>query len=269
MDKEKNNKSNLNNIIGWGIVIAIWLVLILGYMFSPKMYFISTGLYNQGSEESKENVKIAMGEENTEKRFRLYFQWYNVIHELGHGLIRYNNGAKNHIVDEEQLVNDFAVAYWKEYGEQEKVDALEDIVNYAVENVGDNYKNNVDYMQLGRDNSTYSSFKNEFFTFNDYGWFQFSSVKHSLEMGRDLETVLSEMGFTNYELSSSKILKYGEINEDVSRKIVKDAIDNFRSWGFEYKDAYQVFDKDPNNNYSRPVTRLFNLFNYVDFKNAF
>ena len=73
-----------------------------------------------------------MGPDKTEERFRIYFQWYNVLHELGYGLIYYNNGVNIAVADEEQLVNDFVVAYWKYYGEEDKVKELEDIVNYAV-----------------------------------------------------------------------------------------------------------------------------------------
>ena len=96
-------------------------ILVFTYILSPRCYSITTGLYNKGTEEDQKNVVTAMGNENTENRFKLYFQWYNVIHELGHGLLYYNNGVNIDVADEEQLVNDFAVAYWKYYGEEEKV----------------------------------------------------------------------------------------------------------------------------------------------------
>lgn len=61
------------------------------------------------------------------ERFCLYFQYYNVLHELGRGLLRYNNGVSILIVDEEQLANDFAIAYWNYYGESFIVKRLENI----------------------------------------------------------------------------------------------------------------------------------------------
>lgn len=210
-----------------------------------------------------------MGNENTENRFKLYFQWYNVIHELGHGLLYYNNGINIDIADEEQLVNDFAVAYWKYYGEEEKVKELEDIVNYAVKNVGNNYQNNVDYLKLGKENSNKKRFNNSFFNFNDYGWFQFSSVRHSLEANKNLEDVLKEMGFNDFKLNESKTLVYDNINEDVSTEIINDAVSNFNEWGLKFPTATHHFDNNPNNNFSRSMVKYLGLFEIPDFKYIF
>ena len=142
------------------IEIIILVILFIGYIVSPTVYSVTTGLYNQGTKEDQKNVETAMGSENTEERFEIYFQWYNVLHELVHGLLYYNAGVDLHIVDEQQLVNDFAVAYWKHYGEEDKVKELEDIVNYAVEHVGTNYENKVDYIKLGKENSSENNFNN-------------------------------------------------------------------------------------------------------------
>ncbi len=272
MKKEKKKKKIKigkyelsQNLLGL-IIIGI---LILTYIFSPRYYSVTTGLYNRSTYENQKNVETAMGKNNTEERFRIYFQWYNVIHELGHGLIYYNNGVNVHIVDEEQLVNDFAVAYWKYYGEEEKINELESIVNYAVEHVGSNYKNNVDYLKLGKENSTKDGFNSFFFNFNDYGWFQFSSVKHSFETNKDLETVLKEMGFNNFKLNDKKTIIYSDINEDVSTKIINDAVVNVNEWGLKFPKATHHFDKDPNNNYSKPVIKYLGLFEMPDFEYIF
>ncbi|HWT74888.1 MAG TPA: hypothetical protein VN258_09255 [Mobilitalea sp.] len=75
---------------------------------------IKTGKYETGSEEQKNNFILCFGSENTQETFDIYFHWYNVIHEFGHILF----SMKEHpftITDEEQLVNNFAVAYWKYY----------------------------------------------------------------------------------------------------------------------------------------------------------
>ena len=106
--------------------IILTVILILSYVLSPRVYSVTTGLYNQGTEQDKIDVDTAMGPQDTEDRFNIYFKWYNVLHELGHGLLYYNNGVKIDIVDEEQLVNDFALAYWKFYGEEDKITELEE-----------------------------------------------------------------------------------------------------------------------------------------------
>ena len=249
-------------------LIIVGLLVVI-YVFSPRVYSVTTGLYNQSTAENQKNVETAMGAERTEERFRLYFQWYNVIHELGHGLLYYNNGVKLPVADEEQLVNDFAVAYWKYYGEEEKVSELKDIVDYAVKNVGTNYINGVDYLALGKENSNGKSFYDSFFNFNDYGWFQFSSVKHSFETDKSLKDVLAEMGFENFDLGERKTLAYSEINEDSSTKVINDAVENFRNWGLKYPDATHHFDKDPNNNYSRAMVKYLGLIEFPDFVYVF
>lgn len=251
------------------IALILLAVVILIYLFSPRYYSVTTGLYNQSTEEDQKNVVTALGQDNTEERFNLYFKYYNVIHELGHGLIYYNKGTDIPIAEEEQLVNDFAVAYWKYYGEEEKVKELEDIANYAVENIGDNYKNNIDYMELAKENSSKDNFKSSFFNFNDYGWFQFSCVKQSFKENKDLETVLKEMGFKDFKLPEPEELKYDEISNDVSTEIINDAINNFHSWGLKFPKATHHFDKNPNNNYSRSVVKYLGLFEIADFKFIF
>lgn len=247
------------------IEIIVFCILIGIYIFSPRCYSVTTGLYNQSTIENQKNVETAMGLENTEERFEIYFQWYNVIHELGHGLLYYNDGVDIDVADEEQLVNDFAVAYWKYYGEEEKISELEDIVNYAVEHVGTNFENNVDYLELGKKNSNGKTFYNSFFNFNDYGWFQFSSVKNSFETNKSLEDVLKKMGFSDFKLSKGKKLIYKEINEDVSTQIINDAVYNFNEWGLKFPKATHHFDKDPNNNYSRSMVKYLGLFEIPDF----
>ena len=271
---KKKKQSNKKEMIEIGkikitkgalIEIIVFTILVIAYILSPRCYSVTTGLYNQSTKENQQNVENALGKENTEERFKIYFQWYNVIHELGHGLLYYNNGVDIDIADEEQLVNDFAVAYWKYYGEEEKINELQDIVNYAVEHVGNNYKNGVDYLNLGKENSNGKSFYNSFFNFNDYGWFQFSSVKHSFETKKDLQDVLEEMGFSDFELKERKKLVYGEINNNVSTQIINDAVDNFKEWGLEFPEATHHFDKDPNNNYSKSMVKFLALFELPDF----
>ena len=154
-----------------GVIIAIVVILlalipvsvILAFVLSPPMYLVTTARWTEWDEENTTNVVTAMGTENTEERFRLYFQYYNVLHELGHGLIHYNNGVDIPIAEEEQLVNDFAVAYWNYYGEPEKMEELYNIVANTVDNVGDNAQNGVDYMELAKENSNHTSFNQEFF----------------------------------------------------------------------------------------------------------
>lgn len=246
-------------LISLAVLVSV-ILLILAFFLSPKMYWVTTAKWTNWNETNRTNVTTAMGEENTEERFRLYFQYYNVIHELGHGLIIYNKGVDIPIADEEQLVNDFAVAYWNYYGEPKKMDELYDIVTYAVENVGDNYENGVDYLENARKHSNDNSFDGDFFNFNDYGWFQFSCVKHSIEQNKSLEDVLREMGFEDVKLTENTVLEHKVIDEKESTVIINEAVKNINEWGLYFPEAYQSFSDDPNSNYSRPFKNVLGLF---------
>ena len=248
------------DMIGSIIVVIVFIVLVLSVVLSPNMYWITTAKWTQWNDANKENVVTAMGEKNTEERFRLYFQYYNVIHEMGHGLLIYNKGVNVPIADEEQLVNDFAVAYWNYYGEPKKMEELYDIVTYAVENVGDNYKNGVDYLENARKHSDDNDFDDDFFNFNDYGWFQFSSVKHSIEQNKSLEDVLKEMGFKDFKLTEKKILKHNMTDEAESTAIINEAVRNFNEWGLYFPEAHQSFSSDPNMNASRAFKNIWGIF---------
>ncbi len=270
MEKEKKQKNKGKTVLFSSLIIILIIIfLVLAYIYSPRVYSITTALYNQSTEEDQKNVETAMGKDNTEERFRLYFQYFNVIHELGHGLIYYNDGVKIDVADEEQLVNDFAVAYWKYYGEEEKVKELENIVNYAANNIVPNNEKGVDYLTFAKNNSIGRNFNTSFFNFNDYGWFQFSCVKHSFETNKSLEDVLKEMGFENFNIGDKRTLTYNEINEDESTKIINDAVENFKSWGLEFPKTKHHFDKNPNNNYSRSMVNYLGLFEVIDWDYVF
>lgn len=241
------------------IIIAVFVVAALVILLSPKMYYVKTARWQTWNQKNTDMVVTAMGADKTEERFRLYFQYYNVIHELGHGLICYNHGVNIPIAEEEQLVNDFAVAYWKYYGDPEKTEELRDIACYAVEHIGDNYQNGVDYMELGKANSDHSDFHASFFNFNDYGWFQFSCVKHSFEQDKSLEDVLKEMGFKDAKLTEPTLLKHEIISEEESTRIINEAIDNFHAWGLKFPETRQSFSSDPNENYSKPRKNILHL----------
>ena len=130
---------------------------------------------------------------------------------------------------------------------KKKINELYDIVSYAVENVGDNYEKGVNYLEVGKENSNGRRFK------------------HSIEANKSLEEVLKEMGFTNFELKDKKRLVYNEINEEVSTKIINDAVDNMRSWGLEFPGAVHYFNRDPNNNYSRSMVKFLGIIEIVDY----
>lgn len=241
------------------IILGILLLLIILYIISPKVYLVTTARYNHGTKEDQKSVEKALGKENTEERFEIYFQWYNVIHELGHGVKKYNSDIKISSAEEEQLVNDFAVAYWLHYGEKEKLEELEDIVNYAVDHIKSDAKEGQSYMEFAEENWNKASFN----TFNNYGWFQFSCVKESLKNKKSLEEVLKKFEIKGLKIPQPEILKYNDITENVSTQIINDAVDNFNEWGLYFPKTYQSFNNDPNANYSRGGKNFLGIYDII------
>ena len=238
------------------LILAVGLVV---FFLSPKALLITTGRYGQGKEEDNKVVNSIFGEEYAKERFELYFQWYNVVHEIGHGIIFSNGNYRPKIVDEEQLVNDFAIAFWEYYGEEDKFSELEDTVKYALENIRRPVDKDISHMDYARENWG----KKEFFTFNNYGWFQFSCVENSLSKKRTLEEVLDEMGVRNIKVQPQKILVYQTIDENTTTKIIADVVTILHEWNVEFPNIYHKFSDDPNVNMiqqKRNILRVLDLF---------
>ena len=151
---------------------------------------IITGKYETGTHEQKDDIGKIIGNENTAYDFTLYFHWFNVMHEFGHAICNYNIQNKEDYFNQsfamqEPLVNDFAVAYWVYYGEQEKLNYLKHMVTKAFSRFknpapGIHY---IDYAITNWNNP-------DFWTFNNYGWFQFSCVRNSLSNPKTLKEML-------------------------------------------------------------------------------
>lgn len=235
------------------IVLGIMLACFAAYFLAPKAYSVTTARYNTGTQAQNEEVVLALGSDNTEEDFRIYFQWYNVVHELGHGLIHYNSDTKFGKAEEEQLVNDFAIAYWMMYGEADKLERMEHITSTAMNNLHSDAEPGQTYMDFA--NARWG--KKGFFTFRNYGWFQFSSSHTSLQNKKSMDAVLKSMGIEGYSLPSDpQKLTYGTISEAVSDQILNDAVQNINSWGLYFPKVYHKYHDDPNDNYSRPVKDL-------------
>lgn len=189
-------------------------------MKKPKEYRteIHTGSYCAAPTEQKGMLRRLFGE-NAESKYELYFHWYNLIHELGHCVMMFNSDARPHPAEEEQLVNNFAVAYWRHYGELEKLEALTSLVREILPKFASPDPDCAGYMEYAKRNWEQESF----FTFNSYGWFQFSSVQAALSQPLSLEQALSEMFPFQGPPFKKKTLVY-PLQEGSAAKIVSDAV---------------------------------------------
>ena len=193
---------------------------------------IITGRYPKMDEESQEFLEYLFGA-NAEYRYELYFHWYNLIHELGHAIMACNNPERPHPAEEEQLVNDFAVAYWRQYGESAKLRQLEELVTQTLTKVP--ALTDGEYLEFTKVHWGEDVFK----TFEGYGWFQFSSVQKSLSRKRTLEEALGRLCPGMLVHQDKRILSY-EICEELAESVVSDAIGILRKWGVHLPERIPV-----------------------------
>jgi hypothetical protein len=220
---------------------------------TPRCAVITNGLYGRGTDEQNALIDALLGGAAAKDRFELYFQWYNSIHELGH-LITVHHGTykpadmagTRHMIEEEQLVNSFAVAFWAYFGEGEKLEALEETVNYILGNITPPVENqsHLDFMRDTVDNERWENF-----TFEIYGWFQFSIVRDILQKRDtlDLASILLQMTGESIQLPPpSQHLVYPALGMEIVPRIVSDAASLLRDLGVSIPDIFISFHPDPN-----------------------
>ena len=205
-------------------------------MENPKDYRIKivTGNYHLASPEQKQMIQELFGE-NAEHKYEIYFHWYNVLHELGHAIMMFNAASRPHPAEEEQLVNNFAYAYWKYYGEQEKLDYLCSIVNETIQRFSTPTHNNESYLDYVK--NVWGT--EELYSFNNYGWFQFSSVQAATKESPNLEQALNRMCSTKVSPQPVKTLKY-DIDHQMASRIVADAVKLLKEWDVLLPDGNEI-----------------------------
>lgn len=185
--------------------------------------FIITGQYRAADAVQQAMIQSLFGE-NAEYRYEVYFHWYNVIHELGHAIMMFNQPERPHPAQEEQLVNDFAVAYWRHYGEEDKLRELSGIVEDALSRLAaPSQDGHLEYAEKNWGTDA-------FITFESYGWFQFSCVQSALSGHMSLEQALARMSPFPVIHQESMTLPYA-VNEGIAQSVVTEAIRILTSWG--------------------------------------
>ncbi|GAA0086388.1 hypothetical protein UT300007_28280 [Clostridium sp. CTA-7] len=189
-------------------------------------YKIITGKYETGTEEQKDNYRMLFGDKNIQENFDLYFHWYNIIHELGHILISHR-GLSFSNADEEQFVNDFAVAYWMEVDKHSNLLKVKDIVTNALKKIPRPIGEDIYFLDYFREN--WGNFE---MSVAMYGFFQMACVASSLSRERNLKLVLSNIGYENITIDNLISREY-EINCEAPEIILKDFIMNMSTIGIE------------------------------------
>lgn len=191
---------------------------------------IVTGMIEFADANDKKEFTYFLGEDpKLTESFNLYFHWYNLIHELGH-ILRFTNDIKYYKdipILEEKLVNDFAVAYWKEHGEKDKINKVYNIVCKALEKL-DNPCGDESLIEYYSDSNNFDKASQDS---NMYAYIQFSLVKNAIEnINHSLFEELSNQGFKVKKSVNKEKLIYNELNNDI-QIIINDAISTLEKYG--------------------------------------
>jgi len=208
-----------------------------------QITLIVTGRYGQSTPEINEMVDSILGGVNCQDRFNVYFNWYNTVHEIGHMVEVVLRGTIDNLLDGELFANAFAVAFWARYGERQTFETLKELVSTALERFERPISIDEDLTDFAR---RYDAGEIEF-SFNNYGWFQFSLVNHVLSEMRSLESVLVSAGFAFDETPAPATLAFPSIGEDVIPEILVAVFTKLREWGIELPfPIYHMLIDDPN-----------------------
>ena len=152
-------------------------------------YTIYTGQFESGTQEQQTAFIQLFGSENIQYKFDLYFHWYNVAHEYGHCLCDYHKSSTIGL-NQEFLVNRFAVSIWQYAGYEKELKILQKMLNEILLRINNPVPDNMSftdyYEQIWE--------TEEIMKVPIYGYFQFKSVQMALENREDLSAVLGEMG---------------------------------------------------------------------------
>lgn len=187
---------------------------------SNMSYKIISGQYELGTEEQQAGYKMLFGEDNIQYKFDLYFHWYNIVHEIGHCVVDAQEISMSR-VQEEMFVNEFAVAYWKHIGEENRIKELENMLKEIMDNIPSPVPSNVGFEEY------YESIWGEE-VFNNvmlYGYFQLNSVMEAIKCDRDFRTVLEFIGI---ELKNNVVISMydGVICAENANKVLNNVVTN-------------------------------------------
>jgi hypothetical protein len=202
---------------------------------------ILTGLWNKASEDTKQPFINLFSDEHIAGEFhRMYFQWYNIIHEFGH-LLREHHGL--HVdwskegASEEQAVNDFAMAYWKKFGETSKIEFIMNSIKDILNRIPNPVPKDEDF--LGYFNKHFSEAQQNV---ELYGFLQFTCVKRAFDSSETLNEVLNRFGITNGDICGKELIY---TNGYHPQRIIDDCIKILNQMGVSTPNAEVVLLDNP------------------------
>ena len=150
-----------------------------------------SGRYETGTEEQQQGFAMLLGADNIRYKFDLYFHWYNLVHEMGH-CIKSGTDVQMSNVREEMYVNELAVAYYRQLGEDTRLSELESMIANAVGSMPSPVTEGQDF--IGFYESIWGT--EQLMNVMVYGYLQLNSVLMALRGNRTLTDVLGEIGIS-------------------------------------------------------------------------
>lgn len=184
-----------------------------------------------------------MGEdmEHGKAFYRLYFYWYNIAHEVSHALRFLYGTYTGKVWEEENAVNQLAVAYWRTKGQIGRLVQLETGLRQALTNLHDPVPADQDritylnthYQKIGNDPAA-------------YGHYQFSMVRAALERPMDLPNALRR--FVTVDASDGATIPLSPdfpLDETLPVHLVEDIRKTLIAYGLKVPEVQAVCQVSP------------------------
>ena len=189
-------------------------------------YKILSGKFETGNEEQQMGYKMLFGEENIQRKFDLYFHWYNLVHEMGHCLVE-KYGLKLSPVEEEMYVNELAVGYYRYVGESDRLAELKSILKAVIDQMPSPVPEGESFTSFFESIWGTDALMNVM----TYGYFQLNSVLEAMKTGRKFADVISELGVAISQADVKECKE--EITSNNAEKFLSAAIENIKACGLE------------------------------------
>lgn len=186
-------------------------------------YVIRSGKYESGTEEQQMAYRQLFGKD-VQYRFDLYFHWYNLIHELGHSFVS-ESGREIPDLPQEMFVNEFAVAYYRYAGENDRLDELQSILEEIINSIPAPMPEGEAFLDY------YERIWNteELMQVMTYGYFQLNSVLEAMKKRKSFEETAGELGFRLHPADVKRADT--EISSGNAEAVLNTALENMRMCG--------------------------------------
>lgn len=190
-------------------------------------------------------IKMLGGDLDWARRFyELYFYWYSIPFEMGLILrTRYRSNEKDEIHDrwqDEKLMHEFAVAYWRQRGERQRLADLEQLAIPVISN----YQSPVPLNSTPEYyNQNYAQLRSEI---RKLGYFQLSFFLSALRKNIDFYTAIKTAIYPDaVQPYYTGPLPYRELDADLPSRIVADMRRYLKPYGVELPPTSLVVESTP------------------------